>query len=349
LNLVQDSSVNITSYVEAALAKAFAQKVDAAGIVGDGTGQPVGVANTPGVGETLTVGEPTLLSLLPMCATFPLDRLLLLPGVGAMAAIAVLLRTAWRERQRLTHALGGGALVLLHLVASAVLLPLRSASVGDFDQLLRVSERSLPSGPSVQDLTLVLLNPALDPLAAYLPIYRVATGRPRPARQLWLASGITDVDVRTLDLHRLLICPKAGFLAFASERMLRRPGSGLSLGERVSLPGAEVVVNEHTEDGRPRCVMVRFDLPLSDPRLVFFRWRGDGYAQVRLPVVPIGRADHIHDDLHAAVIGEDALGEILRFVVDGHICARLTADVMFARAGGDDDRRADDRCDLRRR
>jgi hypothetical protein len=245
----------------------------------------------------------TVLSLLPACATFPHDRLLLVPSVGAMAILASLLRRAWQKRRRFGFALAGGSLVLIHLVFAPVLLPLRAASVGDFDRMLRASDLTLPADASVRDKTVVLVNPALDPLAAYLPTYREATGRARPERQLWLASGISDVRFTTLDEHRVEILPANGFLASASELMLRRPDSGLATGERVTLPGAEVSIAEQTADGRPLRVIVEFELPLNDPHLLFMRWEGSGYVPFRVPE-PGQTLTLQHADIERLLFGE---------------------------------------------
>jgi hypothetical protein len=226
-----------------------------------------------------------LLALLPACATFPHDRLLLMPGVGAMAVVATLLALAWERRRRVGAAVAGAGLALVHLVAAPILLPLRASRVGDFDKLLRASDGTLPSEPTVRQQTLVLLNPALDPLAAYLPAYREVVGRPRPEHQLWLGTATRDIQLRTLDSHRLELRPRGGFVLTASESMLRRPGSGPAQGERISLAAAQVVVHELTDDGRPLRVVVEFEKPLSDPNLRFLRWQGTGYVEIDLPSV----------------------------------------------------------------
>lgn len=225
------------------------------------------------------------LSLVPACATFPHDRLLLIPSFGAMAAIAVLLREALRARRKLAASIGGGALALVHLGLAPALLPLRSSTVDGFDQLLRASAHSLPSGPAVGEQTLVLLNPALDPLASYLPLYQQSTGRTRPAQLLWLAPGCRELEVRTLGPHRLELKPRGGFVVSASERMLRRPETGPAIGETLSLPGSKITVTEATADGRPLRIVVAFELPLRSPKLVFLRWDGVGYAPFDLPAV----------------------------------------------------------------
>jgi hypothetical protein len=229
----------------------------------------------------------TVLSLLPMCATFPHDRLLIGPGIGAMAVIAEMLRDGWARRHRFWPALGVGALGAVHLLLAPVLAPLRAASVGQFSELLRASDATLPSGPGVKDQTLILLNPPLDPFAAYLPVYREADGVARPRQQLWLATGVSDLFVTTVDDHRLALRPEDGFLSSSMQLMLRSPRQAWVRGEQVQLDGASVQITELTGDGRPLQIVVRFDRPLADPSLVWRRWQHTGYAPFVLP--PIGK------------------------------------------------------------
>lgn len=223
------------------------------------------------------------LSLLPMCATFPHDRSLLLPSVGGMALVAALLEHGWAWRQRLLPLFGVGALALLHLVVAPLLAPLRAAGVGRFSELLLRSDASLPSGRALAAQTLILLNPPLDPFAAYLPVYREVERRQRPRQQLWLATGASALAVTPLDDHQLALRPEGGFLASSMQRMLRRPGSGLRLGDEVRLDGASVRVTALTDDGRPLEVVVRFACGLRDPSLVWMRWQHPGYAPFVMP------------------------------------------------------------------
>jgi hypothetical protein len=223
------------------------------------------------------------LALLPMCATFPHDRSLLAPSVGAMAVIAALIEHGWANRDRWLPLVGVAALALMHLVVAPVLAPLRAAGVGRFSELLLRTDATLPAGPELEDQTLILMNPPLDPFAAYLPIYREAAGRQRPRQQLWLATGVSDLFVTTLDDHRLALRPDGGFLSSSMQLMLRDPRRGLGRGEEVQLDGASVRVTELTDDGRPLEVVVRFDRTLRDPSLVWMRWQHMGYAPFVLP------------------------------------------------------------------
>jgi hypothetical protein len=229
----------------------------------------------------------TLLCLLLMCATFPHDRLLLGPGVGGMVLVAVLLEAAWLRRSRRAPALGLGVLAGVHLIIAPVLAPLRAAEVGHFSELLRRTDDTLPTGGQLKEQTVVLLNPPLDPFAAYLPIYREAEHQPRPRQQLWLASGTDDIYVQSLDAHTLLVRPDGGFLSSSMQRMLRGATPRFHAGQRVTLDGASVLVTEVTGDGRPAQIAVRFERTLADPSLIWMRWRHDGYEPFRLP--PIGQ------------------------------------------------------------
>lgn len=226
-----------------------------------------------------------LLSLIPMCATFPHDRLLLAPGIGAMAIIADLIELGWAGRATSLPTRGAVLLAALHLIAAPVLAPLRAAGVGDFSRALLRSDASLPQGASVRDRQVILLNPPLDPFAAYLPIYREARHQPRPHRQLWLATGATELAVRRLDEHALELAPLGGFLSSSLQLMLRSPAPGLALGERVELAGASVSVTALTGDGRPERVILRVERQLSDPNLVWLCWRRGRYEPFELPAV----------------------------------------------------------------
>jgi hypothetical protein len=228
----------------------------------------------------------TLLCLLLMCATFPHDRLLLGPGVGGMVLVAALLEAAWMRRSQRAPAVGLAVLAGVHLVIAPVLAPLRAAEVGRFSELLRRTDETLPSGEQLADQTVVLLNPPLDPFAAYLPIYREAEHQTRPRQQLWLASGERDIYVASIDAHTLLVRPDGGFLSGSMQRMLRGATPRFEPGQRVALEGADVLVTDVTDDGRPAQIAVRFERALTDPSLVWMRWRHDGYEPFRLP--PIG-------------------------------------------------------------
>jgi hypothetical protein len=224
----------------------------------------------------------SLLSLLPLCATFPHDRVLLGAGVGAMALVAeILVGALGAARRRDTIALS--VFGFLHLVVAPLVLPLRASRVGDLTRILERADRSIPSGDDVRRKGVVLLNPPLDPLAAYLPIYRDAASRPRPKYLLWLATGATDLTVRTLDTSTVRVSARDGFLSTSSQWMLRAPDRSTNEPEVAELDGARIQVASRTEDGRPLEIEVRFREPVHSEALLWFRWHDHGYVPLALP------------------------------------------------------------------
>jgi hypothetical protein len=222
------------------------------------------------------------LSLVPSCATFPHDRLLLGTSVGAMALISELLlfhaSIAGQARQ-----LAVSVLAVVHLLLAPVLLPYRSASVAQLSAVLWKANASIPRTPELTQQTLVIVNPPLVPFAAYLPVYREVAQQPRPHRFLWLATGMSDLRIRRVDSRTLSIRPSLGYLSDSTQLMLRSLGRPLSRGEKVPLDEATFEVVELTADGRPAEVLVRFERELNDRRLVFLRWDTHGYVHFELP------------------------------------------------------------------
>jgi hypothetical protein len=223
-------------------------------------------------------------AVIPVCATFPHDRLLLGPSIGGAALLAEVIEHnlsfgTWRGSRW-----GVTVLMSLHLVAAPFVFSYRAATVGHLDGLLRAQDATLPHSASVREQTLVLLNPPLDPFAAYLAAYRELRGVPRPHALYWLATGVSELRVTTLDEHTLSIRPREGYLESSSQRLLRSPSPG-AWTTPLELREATFAVSSETEDGRPEELVVRFNKRLADPKLSFVRWAGPGYVPFEVPEV----------------------------------------------------------------
>jgi hypothetical protein len=126
----------------------------------------------------------------------------------------------------------------------------------------------------------VLLNPPLDPFAAYLSPYRELHDLPRPRTLYWLATGVSELRVKTIDEHTLSIRPREGYLWSSSQRMLRAPSAEPGAWTTpLALAEATFTVNELTYDGRPAEVWVRFEKDLRDEALCLVKWEGPGYVK----------------------------------------------------------------------
>jgi hypothetical protein len=224
-----------------------------------------------------------VLSLPPMCATFPMDRLLVFAGVGAMATVAIVLAD-WVEGgtlslprpRRVLAATVVPALAVLHLVLAPALLPLRIlvlAYVGVMGQRL---EAAIPRDDGVREKTLVLLSSSAE-MTTFPPwMQRQVEQVPRP-RHMWvLASCFGDVYVSRLDGRSLRVRPENGFLDNDSLRLVRGPSRPFRAGDEVQLSGLHVRVREVTPDGRPAVADFTFPVPLEDPSLIWRRIHAGG-------------------------------------------------------------------------
>lgn len=225
----------------------------------------------------------SVLALLPTCATFPHDRLLLGAGIGAMAVVAELLlpvvvefRGAWRRRA--VYALG-----VVHIVLAALLSPIRASHVGDLSRPLKTAADTLAAVPDVARRSVVLVNPPIDPFAAYLPVYLEADGRPRPQRLLWLATGVSELTLTVIDERTVRVHAKDGFLSSSSQCLLRDPRRSPALGEHIELSLARIQVVRLTADRRPMEIDVEFREPIRSDELVWMQWDGAGYAPFAVP------------------------------------------------------------------
>jgi hypothetical protein len=232
-----------------------------------------------------------VLSAVPVCATFPADRLLTFIGFGGMGLLAMVLA----ERARGLARVGVGGLVVFHLVLAGPLQLLRSRSMVTVGDALRRSNASLPN----TERTIIAINTPTDALAGYLLLLRAWQHDPLPAHFWWLYAGPAGLDVTRVDEHTLELRPVNGFVTTNAERMLRsRP---FHAGERVDLGTLELEVTEITADGRPGVVMARLSEPFEN--ITWVGWRdGAGYVAFTPPAP--GQTVHVAPtDVVRAIFG----------------------------------------------
>ena len=160
----------------------------------------------------------TVLSLPPVCATFPMDRLLVFAGVGAMAVIALVFAEwtqggAFALLPRARHAMVTTVVVLLalaHLVLAPVLLPLRVLTVGLVAGMGRALEASIPTDEAIRGKTLVILSSSAELTTLPPWMQRQVLVVPRPRSLRVLASRFGELRVSRLDATTLRVRPGAG-------------------------------------------------------------------------------------------------------------------------------------------
>ena len=244
---------------------------------------------------------------IPVCATFPMDRLLTFVGIGAFGLLAqfwafvfegsdnAFSNPWWRIPARALAWLFVG----VHAVWAPLALPLRASSpMGPWWVENRMYVNA-PLGPEITKKTLVIVNAPSPAHAGYLVFRLGGIGKPVPRHTRVLAPAIPSVRMRRLDEHTLEIKPKRGYLDLALDKVFRSERRPLAMGEQVRLTGMTARVTALTTDSRPAVATFRFDEPLESPSFVWLCFRGTGFEPFVLPAV--GQETEIRFDLRSIV------------------------------------------------
>jgi hypothetical protein len=247
------------------------------------------------------------LALLPVCANFPSNRLLIFVGLGSMGLLAQYLAAlrqpeTWR---RLRSKIVFGVLIFVHVVLALL------GTVTSFRQMVSLSETyhtmasTLPADEAVRRQRLVIVNSpsALSSLYAFL-IYAIE-GLPLPERALILAPTVYEIEVERLDAHTLAVRPRGGLLlppglppdgddtaqppldvryAFQQlDQVFRGPERPFTRGQTMPLTGVTIEIAELGAHGRPTEIRFRFAEPLESPSLRWLTWTARGYEPFTPP------------------------------------------------------------------
>jgi hypothetical protein len=231
-----------------------------------------------------------IFSMIPVCATLPMDRLLTFVGIGAFGLLAqfwefVFGRSSGAPRSHWWRK-SAKAMAWYLLVVEAVLAPLacpvRAANpVGPRWVHERLLVRT-PLPPSIGEKTLVIVNAPSPIHASYILFLQLLSGQPVPQHTRVLAPAVPNVTIRRVDGHTLEIRPKRGYLGLALDRVFRNERRPMAEGQEVKLTGMTARVTAVTADGRPAVATFRFDEPLESPSFVWLCYRGKSYE----PFVP---------------------------------------------------------------
>lgn len=232
-------------------------------------------------------------SLIPCASSIPGDRLLLLPGVAAMALLARLfsvfaerlpplpVRGAWRT----VVALPLLALFVRRVVFASLLLPLRAHSMDVVGQVADVGADAVPAAAEVAGQTLVVVNPPASLLASYVGLTLATRRAPIPRHVRWLATASSEITLTRLSAHVLRVHPRGGFLESRPDLLYRSSGHGLRIGDRIAFDDVTAVVVSLTSAGTPADVDFQFIEPLESPRYIWRRWEGNTCVPYRPPAI----------------------------------------------------------------
>ncbi len=231
------------------------------------------------------------ISMLPVCAAFPGDRLLLAPSLGA-AALALFLKwllvTEGPSSERIPPRTRAAAwlIVLTHLVVSPLTLPARVFAPHLIGNTYLQGGDTLDGFEEEFDSRTLVLVSTVDLFFGSFAVFnRVDEGGALPARVRTLHSGTSGCVVERPDEHTLLIRARAEFSPRLFDRLLRSPSPGWRVGETEVRSDSTFEVIELGTRGWPSVVRFEFVRPLEDREFVWVVWTEDGYQRFELPEV----------------------------------------------------------------
>jgi hypothetical protein len=233
-----------------------------------------------------------LLSLLPIAAVGPENRVLGFVGLGSMALLAQLTQLVFGSSAiALPRAWKGFAwaatsfLLLDHLVAAPFLGIARIDYQANVNSRMTRAMASVPSDPQIASQDLVLINPP-DHIYLVTAIWavRLLDKQSLPRHLRALSSGGT-LEVARVGPKSLRVRFLDGFFPTEFSRFVRSPEERFSIGQRIALPGMTVVVEALDAQGDPEQVRYEFPVPLEDSSLHFMSWRDGVYVPWTPPAI----------------------------------------------------------------
>jgi len=253
------------------------------------------------------------LSVLPICATIPMNRNLLFVGIGAFGLIAQFVggfldKESWLPKSRLWRTSGLViciVLLLIHLpIAAANRIAAPKVTSMIIDELKSTMDVGLLTGSENQDL--VIINAPNPASFIYIPFSRAYEGKPLPQAIRVLAPGFVPLEVtrtgeKTLMLRtqssNFLTCPQNRELDFvyfyenfSDVRSVKNP---LRAGDRIELPRLFVKVITADNDVFPTEVLFTFAVSLDDSSLRWLQWDWDDESYIPFSVPAIGEKSEI--------------------------------------------------------
>jgi hypothetical protein len=246
-------------------------------------------------------GLAGLFALLPVCATAPSARLLLIPSVGLLGLVVRFVaatRAEGRAAPRLAHAYAGYFL-LLHLAFAVPLFHVMARQLGLLEHLIERLAEGLDGDPELPAARVVIVNAPDGSFMTYVGLRRHVTGRPTPYAITPLALGTRGLTLARTGEQTLRVRQDEGFALSATERLTSGHESPWTPGARVHLTGLTIEVVDLTSDGRPQTVDFVFDRALDDTSLRFAEWNGDTLVPFRVPPVGAWRRIEARDPFQA--------------------------------------------------
>jgi len=233
-----------------------------------------------------------VLALVPLCAAFPMNRLLLFAGIGAFGLLSLLAFetgilgaeptiSGWRRPL-------ARILVILHLLIAPLLFPLWLLAFSIGGAPGKQIQNRFPADPSIEQKTLIWIDSNYF-ANSYILMIRALNQRPLPAASYNLGFMSSSLEVSRTAEDRLRLRQQDGFMPLPMDRIEWDPASPFRVGQRISRPEFDVEVLEVTPDGRPLTAEFSFRQSLDSPDYLWMCYGGGGGGFHSCSPPPLGQ------------------------------------------------------------
>ncbi len=234
-----------------------------------------------------------LCALVPTCATFPSDRLLLFVGLGGMGLLSRF--ALWFVEESGQKRLSTGRrrfalaasifLFFIHGIVAPPLLLVRSGVALGPPRLLDQLRVRTATDPEITTQSLVILNSPSFFSISSLYLERTFSDVPMPRRVRFLGPSVAGLSIFRRDEKTLVVTPEFPYLFWPLDNLYRSRKFPMKEGDRIKLSDMTALVEEVDELDRPTRVAFEFAVPLEDPSLRWLEWVEGNYVPFELPEI----------------------------------------------------------------
>jgi hypothetical protein len=253
------------------------------------------------------------LSILPLCASYPNDRLLILSSIGGFGVISLFFQYRLKQPELFSNIFGLKIVslvfivifILIHIVLSP-LLKLKTSALDNFAKPLlgaQVNNKHLTVKKHNQ--ILIVINPAGGYRFLAYTVFQKRLKKEFNAKYFrGLAMSRSDLTIKRTDDRTLEIFAEKGYFSSKDIDTMYR-NIPMKIGQEVTLTGLTVKILSLTKNGIPQNVKFTFEKSLEDSDYKFVYWKNMGYEPYEVP--EIGETDFLPKFNVAALFKKDIM------------------------------------------
>lgn len=234
-----------------------------------------------------------VLSVFPICATFPHERLLLFVGIGAFGLISQFIRLYFENREFFPQGKLWNRFAWLMMIfwifskaiASPFFVPISAWIPTTMGLATERINQTMPHDEKLRNQELIMVNAPMTFYMIYFPVLRALNGEPFPKRMRILASDISPMTIERTDEYTLIITPESGFMTAPMDDLFRGKSHHMNIGDVISLTNLTITIEKVRLNGRPAVVSFRFSKPLEDESFCWYGYRDGDYRPFTLPKI----------------------------------------------------------------